>query len=116
MTTKKSTKRIALLTALVLITSLFLGISVARYVTNVGSEDEARVAIWGIEGETGNRSWLEVPLLPMNIQPAEICKIFFIIKLFLRFPITIFFSIMFSFYNMFITIRTNSLFSNISQI
>ena len=52
MTTKKSTKRIALLTALVLITSLFLGISVARYVTNVGSEDEARVAIWGIEGET----------------------------------------------------------------
>ena len=36
---------------------------------------------WGVEGETGNRSWLDVPLLPVNIQPAEICKIFFIIIL-----------------------------------
>ena len=29
----------------------------------------------------GNKSWLDIPLLPMNIQPAEICKIFFIIIL-----------------------------------
>ena len=36
---------------------------------------------FGIDGGTGNRSWLDVPLLPMNIQPAEICKIFFIIIL-----------------------------------
>lgn len=36
---------------------------------------------FGIEGETGNRSWLDVPILPVNIQPAEICKIFFIIVL-----------------------------------
>ena len=36
---------------------------------------------FGIEAETGNKSWLEVPGLPMNIQPAEICKIFFIIIL-----------------------------------
>ena len=37
--------------------------------------------IWGVEGETGNRSWLEVPLLPINVQPAEVCKTFFIIIL-----------------------------------
>ena len=37
---------------------------------------------FGIDGGTGNRSWLDVPLLPMNIQPAEICKIFFIIIFF----------------------------------
>ena len=36
---------------------------------------------FGIDGGTGNKSWLDVPLLPMNIQPAEICKIFFIIIL-----------------------------------
>lgn len=36
---------------------------------------------FGVEGETGNKSWLDVPLLPVNIQPAEICKIFFIIIL-----------------------------------
>ena len=36
---------------------------------------------FGVEGETGNKSWLNVPSLPVNIQPAEICKIFFIIIL-----------------------------------
>lgn len=36
---------------------------------------------FGVEGETGNKSWLNVPILPVNIQPAEICKIFFIIIL-----------------------------------
>lgn len=36
---------------------------------------------WGISGNTGNRSWLDIPLLPINIQPAEICKIFFIVIL-----------------------------------
>lgn len=36
---------------------------------------------WGFDGGTGNESWLDIPLLPMNIQPAEICKIFFIIIL-----------------------------------
>ena len=29
----------------------------------------------------GNRSWLSLPLLPFNIQPAEICKITYIIIL-----------------------------------
>lgn len=36
---------------------------------------------FGIDGGTGNKSWLDIPLLPMNIQPAEICKIFFIVIL-----------------------------------
>lgn len=37
--------------------------------------------IWGVEGDTGNRSWLSFNWLPFNIQPAEICKISFIIIL-----------------------------------
>lgn len=37
--------------------------------------------IWGIEGTTGNRSWLHFPFLPFNIQPAEVCKITYIIIL-----------------------------------
>ncbi len=31
--------------------------------------------------ETGNNSWLDFPLLPVNIQPAEVAKIFFILVL-----------------------------------
>ena len=37
--------------------------------------------VWGVEGTTGNRSWLQFPFLPFNIQPAELCKITFIIIL-----------------------------------
>ena len=37
--------------------------------------------VWGVEGNTGNRTWLDLPLLPVNIQPAEICKITFVIAL-----------------------------------
>ncbi|MBE6928443.1 MAG: cell division protein FtsW [Ruminococcaceae bacterium] len=37
--------------------------------------------IWGIEGSSGNRSWLDFPFLPFNIQPAEVCKITYIIIL-----------------------------------
>ncbi len=37
--------------------------------------------VWGIEGNTGNRSWLSFPFLPFNIQPAEVCKITYIIIL-----------------------------------
>lgn len=36
---------------------------------------------WGIEGSTGNRSWLAFSWLPFNIQPAEICKITYILVL-----------------------------------
>ena len=34
---------------------------------------------FGTDNETGNRSWLDIPLIPFNIQPAEICKITYII-------------------------------------
>ena len=34
---------------------------------------------FGTDNNTGNRSWLDFPLLPINIQPAEICKISYII-------------------------------------
>lgn len=37
--------------------------------------------VWGVEGETGNKSWLSFPFLPFNIQPAEVCKITYIIIL-----------------------------------
>lgn len=34
---------------------------------------------FGTDNGSGNRSWLDFPLLPVNIQPAEICKITYII-------------------------------------
>ncbi len=34
---------------------------------------------FGTDAGTGNRSWLDLPLLPVNIQPAEICKITYIL-------------------------------------
>lgn len=37
--------------------------------------------IWGVEGDSGNKSWLQFPFLPFNIQPAEVCKITYIIIL-----------------------------------
>ena len=37
--------------------------------------------VFGIEGDTGNKSWLRFPFLPFNIQPAELCKITYIIIL-----------------------------------
>lgn len=36
---------------------------------------------FGIAGDSGNRSWLDIPGLPFNIQPAEICKSTFVILL-----------------------------------
>ena len=36
---------------------------------------------FGMEGDTGNKSWMDIPGIPFNVQPAEICKIFFIIIL-----------------------------------
>lgn len=41
----------------------------------------AMLLIWGVEGTSGNRSWLEFSFLPFNIQPAEVCKITYIIIL-----------------------------------
>ena len=34
---------------------------------------------FGTDNNTGNRSWLDFPLLPINVQPAEICKISYIL-------------------------------------
>lgn len=34
---------------------------------------------FGFAGETGNKSWIRFPLLPFNLQPAEYCKILYII-------------------------------------
>ena len=36
---------------------------------------------WGKADNTGNRAWLHFKLIPFNIQPAEICKISFILLL-----------------------------------
>jgi len=41
----------------------------------------AMLRIWGVKGTSGNRSWLAFSWLPFNIQPAEICKVFFILIL-----------------------------------
>jgi len=35
--------------------------------------------LWGVEGQTGNRSWLSFSWLPINIQPAEFCKVTFLL-------------------------------------
>ncbi len=37
--------------------------------------------VFGIEGDSGNKSWLDIPVVPFNIQPAEVCKITYIILL-----------------------------------
>ncbi len=41
----------------------------------------ATLFIWGVEGNSGNRSWLAFSWLPFNIQPAEICKVTYILIL-----------------------------------
>ena len=34
---------------------------------------------FGTDNNTGNRSWLDIPLVPFMIQPAEICKITYVL-------------------------------------
>ena len=36
---------------------------------------------FGTDNGTGNKSWLDIPLMPVQIQPAEICKIGFVLTL-----------------------------------
>lgn len=36
---------------------------------------------FGTDNNTGNKSWLDFRFLPFNIQPAEICKIFYILTM-----------------------------------
>ena len=37
--------------------------------------------VFGVQGDSGNRAWLSFPFLPFNIQPAEVCKITYVIIL-----------------------------------
>ncbi len=37
--------------------------------------------VWGVGDEVGNRAWLDLPFMPVYIQPAEICKITFVIAM-----------------------------------
>ena len=41
----------------------------------------AALALWGVDGGTGNRSWLRFSRLPVGIQPAEIVKLTFVLLL-----------------------------------
>lgn len=34
---------------------------------------------FGTDNDTGNKSWLDIPFLPIDIQPAEICKITYVL-------------------------------------
>ena len=34
---------------------------------------------FGVDFKSGNRSWIQLPLLPFSIQPAELCKITFVL-------------------------------------
>ncbi len=34
---------------------------------------------FGTDNGTGNKSWLDIPLIPVDIQPAEICKITYVL-------------------------------------
>ena len=84
---------------LVLVQAASLAIGVALYllVSQVDLNELAKYWKWiflvglgfilllatplGIEGGTGNKAWLDFPFLPVNVQPAEIVKVTFIIVL-----------------------------------
>ena len=34
---------------------------------------------FGTDNDTGNKSWLDIPLMPVDIQPAEVCKLTYIL-------------------------------------
>ena len=36
---------------------------------------------FGVDFKSGNKSWLDIPLVPVSIQPAELCKITFVLIL-----------------------------------
>ena len=78
------------------IISTFIGIGAYAVVSSIDAEylSEQRRALtifnvclllllipFGTDNDTGNRSWLDFPFLPIDIQPAEICKITYILIL-----------------------------------
>ena len=79
---------------LIQLVAIMLGIGMYAVVSSIDVEalQEHRMAMvifntvlllmlipFGTDNNTGNRSWLDFPLLPVNIQPAEICKITYVI-------------------------------------
>lgn len=50
---------------------LLLSIVAALFLASLGP--------FGVEGGTGNKSWLQIPGIPFMIQPAEYCKIIYVI-------------------------------------
>ena len=76
------------------IVAAILGVLVFAVISSVDAEffSEHRTALvifnmfllallipFGTDNGTGNRSWLNIPLLPFDIQPAEICKITYVL-------------------------------------
>jgi len=76
------------------ITAAALGVFLFAVVSSVDAEfwAEHRTALvvfntflllllipFGTDNGTGNKSWLDIPLFPVNIQPAEICKITYVL-------------------------------------
>ena len=76
------------------ITAALLGIFCYAMISTVDTEffSEHRTALvvfntilllmlipFGTDNNTGNKSWLDIPLFPVNIQPAEVCKITYIL-------------------------------------
>jgi hypothetical protein len=52
MTKRNNVKVMSLLVAATMVTSAFVGGTLARYVTSTSSEDSARVAVWGVNADT----------------------------------------------------------------
>ena len=76
--------------------AMFLGILIYIILTNIDVEiftDHRGVLVafnvllmamlipFGTDNGSGNKSWIDFPLLPVDIQPAEICKITFVMIL-----------------------------------
>jgi len=74
--------------------AIFLGVAIYAIISSIDLDvmSEYRMGLvafnivlllmlipFGTDNNTGNRSWLDFPLLPFNIQPAEICKITYIV-------------------------------------
>ena len=74
--------------------SILLGVAAYAFISSIDIESMSENRNWlvamniflllllipfGTDNDTGNRSWLDLPLLPMYIQPAEICKITYIV-------------------------------------
>jgi len=79
---------------IVQIVASLMGLALFGYVSSVDAEffSEHRTALtviccflllllipFGTDNDTGNKSWLDIPFMPVDIQPAEICKIFYIL-------------------------------------